>query len=116
MNRRRQGAQGEALAVEYLQKKGYRILRQNYRYERDEIDIIAQENETLVFIEVKARRSTNYGAPIEAVTESKQKTIRAVAEGYLAENEIEDISCRFDVISILYKNGKPEIEHYVDAF
>ncbi|MBI3189040.1 MAG: YraN family protein [Ignavibacteriales bacterium] len=116
MNRRRQGALGEALAVEYLKKKGYRILRQNYRYKRDEIDIIAQEKEVLVFVEVKARRSTEFGEPIEAVTESKQKTIRAVADGYLTEHEIEDTECRFDVISILYKNGKPEIEHFIEAF
>ncbi len=116
MNKRRRGSQGETIAVDYLIKKNYRVLEQNYRFERGEIDIIAYDGDILVFIEVKARSSTAYGEPIEAVTRSKQKQIRKVAEGYLLEHSIEDTSCRFDVITILLNKGNPEIEHYIDAF
>ncbi|TAK61838.1 MAG: YraN family protein [Bacteroidetes bacterium] len=116
MNKRRRGSQGERIAVDFLEKKGYRVLQQNYRYERGEIDIIANDGDILVFIEVKTRRTTQFGEPIEAVTESKQKQIRKVADGYLFEHEVEDTKCRFDVVSILLTNGNPEIEHYIDAF
>ncbi len=116
MNKKRRGSQGEAIAVDFLIKKNYRVLTQNYRFERGEIDIIALDGDILVFIEVKTRTSTAYGEPIEAVTASKQRQIRKVADGYITENSIEDTSCRFDVVTIFFKNEYPEIEHYVDAF
>lgn len=116
MNKTRRGSLGEKLAVDFLEKKGYRVLAQNYRYERNEIDIIAGYADILVFIEVKTRTSNTFGEPIEAVTEKKQQRIRKVAEGYLFEHHIEDTSCRFDVISILVQNSTPIVEHYEDAF
>ena len=116
VNKRERGAQGENLAVDYLKKKGYRILERNFRFERGEIDIVAEDNGELVFVEVKARRSTSFGEPEDAVTISKQSQLQKVAEGYLYKNNIDGKECRFDVIAIQYKNGKANIRHFENAF
>jgi putative endonuclease len=116
INRRKSGADGENLAVDFLRKKGYRILEQNFRFERGEIDIIAEESETLVFVEVKARRSKTFGDPEDAVTEHKRSQIRRIAEGYLFKKNIEEKACRFDVIAIQYHDGEVDIRHLENAF
>ena len=116
VNRRQRGNEGESLAVDYLRKKGYRILERNFRFERGEIDIIAEENDTLVFVEVKARRSLQYGEPEDAVTDAKCERIRNIADGYLFINGIEDKSCRFDIIAIRFEKGKVNFNHIEDAF
>ena len=116
MNKRTQGTKGEDLAVAYLRKKGYRILDRNYRFERGEIDIVAEDNDALVFVEVKARRSKAFGDPEDAVTESKQRQIKNVAEGYLFEHNIDDKECRFDVIAIDFEGNRTTIRHLEDAF
>ena len=113
------GDKGEDLAVELLEAKGYTIIKRNYRYGKGEIDIIAKDSqeEGLVFIEVKSRKSLEYGSPEEAITKNKIKQLKRIAELYLYENEIKEILCRFDVIAILMLPGqKPQIEHYVNAF
>jgi len=115
-NKRMQGAKGEATAVQYLQRHGYKILKQNYRYERGEIDIVAEDNNELVFVEVKARHSHAYGMPEESVTPKKQQQIRTVAEGYLAEHNSNERVCRFDVIAIDWRGRQTAIRHYRDAF
>jgi len=115
-NRRAKGAAGEALAVEFLTKKGYTILVQNYRYERAEIDIIAEHASVLAFIEVKARRSNSYGEPEEAVTVAKQNQIRKAADGYLFERNLGERECRFDVITIITGGLEPVIRHIENAF
>ena len=81
VNRRLQGKAGEELAASYLEQHGFAIKERNYRFERGEIDLIAEEGEELVFIEVKARHSTVFGTPEDAVTEEKQERVRAVADG-----------------------------------
>ena len=116
MNTRKCGAQGEAAAVDYLLKKGYRILERNFRFERGEIDIIAEDCNQLVFVEVKARRSKLFGDPEEAITEAKCKQLWKVAEGYLFEHDLDDSSCRFDVVAIEYEKNVPVIRHIEDAF
>lgn len=116
MNRRKQGAEGEALAARYLEQLGYTILQYNYRYGRGEIDLVAREGIELVFVEVKARRSTRMGDPEEAVTPAKQEKIRRVAEGYYYEHHIERQPCRFDVVAITYKDGTAQIRLLRDAF
>ncbi len=116
LNRRKKGAQGEDLAARYLSRKGFRILERNYRFERGEIDLIAEDGDELVFVEVKARRSKSYGEPEDAVTPQKEEQIKKTAEGYLFEHQIEDRPCRFDVVSILFSNGKAEIRHIPNAF
>jgi len=107
---------GEQLAVGYLEKKNYRILRRNYRFEHGEIDIVADDHGVLVFVEVKARGTREFGEPEDAVTESKRKKIRQTADGYLFENGIEDRDCRFDVIGIEFEGQLPVIRHLEDAF
>jgi putative endonuclease len=116
INRRKWGKAGEELAAHFLEQSGLKILERNFRFERGEIDLIAEEGEELVFIEVKARRSNTFGAPEDAVTEKKQEQIQAVAEGYLFEHEIDNRPCRFDIVAIDYQNGKAEIRHIRDAF
>jgi putative endonuclease len=116
INRRTQGKAGEDLAARFLERKGLKILERNYRFERGEIDLIAEDGDELIFIEVKARRSAAFGAPEDAVTEKKQEQIRGVAEGYLYEHDIENRPCRFDVVAIEFKNGVSEIRHIENAF
>ncbi len=110
------GREGEDLAAAYLQEHGYLIRQRNYRFGRGEIDIIAEDGETLVFVEVKARRSSSYGAPEEAVTVHKRRQIRKIAGGYLFERRISDRECRFDVIAVEYAGGKPVLRHIEAAF
>ena len=100
------GAFGEAAAAEYLRKKRYEILSMNYRCRLGELDIIARQKETFVFVEVKLRREGGYAAAAEAVTPVKQRRLEIAAETWLAENKLEDVPCRFDVIEVyLEKNG-----------
>ncbi|RGZ01511.1 YraN family protein [Clostridium sp. AM58-1XD] len=100
MNRRQTGSEKEALAASYLEKQGCRILERNYRNHCGEIDLIAKDGDTLVFVEVKYRRTIKNGWPEEAVDLKKQKRIRTAACLYLAGKSM-DIPCRFDVVSIL---------------
>lgn len=116
-NRQHQfGKSSEAIAVKHLKKQKYKLLAQNYRTKFGEIDIIAKDKGTLVFVEVKARKSDQFGHPKGAVTYQKQKKIVRVALHYLKETGQSDVKARFDVVSILVKNGKPEIEIIKNAF
>ncbi len=113
------GKEGEKAAVRFLKKKGYRIIEKNYRNKSGEIDIIAEQDQVLVFVEVKSRADAEYGDPLEAVTPYKQRKIGQVARGFMAQHRIEDRSCRFDVVGI---RGNPrekktwEVELVQDAF
>ncbi len=109
------GEKGEGLAVKFLKKKGYKIIKQNYKTPIGEIDILAKDKETLVFIEVKTRESVEYGLPFEAVNSYKKRKIANVALLYLKRFK-EIPPCRFDIVSIYYKQGKPEFELIKDAF
>lgn len=102
MNRRKEGAYYENLVAEYLKTQGYEILEKNYRCRIGEIDLIAKEGETLVFVEVKYRRDDKMGNPKEAVNRKKQKKISMAASYYLMrECGRMDIPCRFDVAAVL---------------
>ena len=109
---------GEALAGKILKKKGYKILKRNYVSKYGKIDIVAYDNGIICFVEVKTRQSENYGPPELAVTKEKGKRIVRTALNYLTINNIEDTDCRFDVVSILYKEdvNKPDIELLESAF
>jgi putative endonuclease len=109
---------GEALAGKILKKKGYKILKRNYVSKYGEIDIVAYDRGIICFVEVKTRQSENYGPPELAVTKEKRKRIVRTALNYLMINNIEDTDCRFDVVSILYKEdvSKPDIELLESAF
>ena len=95
------GATGETLAKQYLIEKCYKILETNYETKIGEIDIIAKDKNTIVFVEVKARNSLIFGLPREAVTEQKQYKIQRVAQFYLMKTKNFDKPIRFDVIEIL---------------
>ena len=109
---------GEALAAKLLKKRGYKILKRNYVSKYGEIDIIAYDKGTISFVEVKTRQSENYGPPELAVTKEKRKRIIRTALNYLVINHIEETDCRFDVVSILFKenDNKPNIELIESAF
>ena len=111
------GRQGEALAVAYLKKKKYQILERNFRFGRGEIDIIARDKETLVFIEVKTRTTTAFGFPEESVTPRKQTQIRQLAQGFLAQKNLPPTAIRFDVIAIELRSSEDySLHHIKDAF
>lgn len=92
---------GETFAADHLKAHGYEILAHNYRFQRGEIDLIAQHGNCIVFIEVKTRRSLKYGTPQHAVTKQKQQQISKIALAYLQTQNLLDTPCRFDVIAIL---------------
>ncbi|HXX57941.1 MAG TPA: YraN family protein [Thermodesulfovibrionales bacterium] len=109
------GIKGEELAVRFLRKKGYRILRKNFRSPVGEIDIIAEEGKTIVFVEVKTRTDDSFGHPFEAVDTRKKEKLRRAALSYLKQCK-EELPSRFDVLSIEMDGGKSRIEHIIDAF
>jgi putative endonuclease len=111
------GKSGEAVAIEYLKKKKYKIVNKGFRFLRGEIDIIAYDSETLVFIEVKTRRNAWFSQPEESITPAKRKQLRRVAQGYLLLNHIQDVECRFDVISLTFDALEGyTVKHITDAF
>ena len=91
---------GESYAVRHLKARGYKILAQNYRAIRGEIDLVAQEGDCIVFVEVKTRRSLKFGTPQAAVTAQKQRQISKVALAYIQTHNRLNAPCRFDVIAI----------------
>jgi putative endonuclease len=110
------GEKGESLAARFLKKNGYKILEQNYRTKLGEIDIIATERKTIVFVEVKTRKSTRYGSPKWAVTPLKQRKISMVALHYLKATKQTDARARFDVVAIILNRDEPCIEIVKNAF
>ena len=102
------------MAADYLTGKGYVILRKNYRYKKAEIDLIAEREKELVFVEVKYRKSNAFGYPEEFVSERKEELVRSAAENYLSEKGWTG-DFRFDIVSIT-KGVIPDIEHFEDAF
>lgn len=109
------GKLGEEMAVEFLEKNGYKILETNWTFQKAEIDIIAQKDNTLAIVEVKTRSSIDFGLPQDFVKPKKiQLLVKAVNE-YVVSNNL-DVEVRFDIIAI-YKEGKSfAIEHLIDAF
>lgn len=115
------GKKGEEIAKKHFEDKGYELISQNHRYERAEIDLIfkLENTKTLVFVEVKTRRTKMFGEPEESVTEAKQHQLIKSAEGFLMNNEIyNDYEKRFDVvaISISIKGKEEYINHIENAF
>ncbi len=110
------GRRGEDLAHRYLQKAGYAVVTRNYRAGADsEIDIVARKDDLVVFVEVKARRSADYGAPERAMDEKKHKNIVRGARAYATRGAIDWSQVRFDVISVVFSDP-PAILHQQDAF
>lgn len=118
MNSKELGKFGEDYAVKYLQREGYQVCCRNYKCLIGEIDIIAQKDQTLYFIEVKCRNHTAFGFPYEAVNKRKQHKIRKVAMNYLRSHTNGEQNYSFIVISILvnYKGHVVEVEMIEDGF
>ncbi len=111
------GNSGEDLAAEYLESNGWIILDRNYFFEKAEVDIVATDQNFIIFVEVKKRSNTYFGRPEEFVTPSKEKNIKKAAEAWVYERKMETALVRFDIISIIQKeNETPEITHFEDAF
>ncbi len=115
MYRKNLGRKGEEVSVDFLKKEGYQILKRNYRFGHKEIDIVAQDKNTIIFVEVKTGRSKKFGEPFERVDSNKQKKLIEVAKDFIQKNEIQDCDFRFDVISVDLK-GDRKIEHIKNAF
>ncbi len=118
MTKKRQslGREGERLARRFLEQRDYVIIEENYRTRLGEVDLIARQGKTLVFIEVKTRRSISHGHPFEAVTPKKQQQLSLVALEYLNRHGRENALARFDVVGVLYDSGQPRIELITNAF
>ncbi|MBI2411597.1 MAG: YraN family protein [Deltaproteobacteria bacterium] len=110
------GERGEDRAEALLRKNGYRIIERNYRCARGEIDIVARDGETIAFVEVKTRSSEDFGGPKYSVDKRKQRKLTEVAVHYIAERGIRDTDLRFDVVSIVVKDGAYKTELIKDAF
>jgi putative endonuclease len=109
------GKSGELMAADYLKSRGYKILEMNWKSRNKEIDIIALDENEIVFIEVKTRKSNYFGDPEEAVNLIKQKFLINAAEDYIVSNKI-DLDARFDIISVISDGSKHNINHIKEAF
>ena len=109
---RKTGVLGEVDAIDYLKKIGYTILDTNFSTYTAEIDIVARDGDTIVFIEVKARMTARFGRPVEAITPHKIKKIISAAKLFLVRHRLYESNVRFDVIEILYD----ELNHIKNAF
>ena len=111
------GKRGEDLACRALRRRGYVILDRRYRTRVGELDIVARDSRTLVFVEVKARASGRCGKPLEAVTRRKQRRLATMAGDYLARKGWEGRPCRFDVVGVtLGERGQLAVEVVANAF
>ena len=115
-SRQRLGTAGEDLACAALEKLGYRICERNYRTRSGEIDVVAMDGDTIVFVEVKTKTSGDFGDPVEEVTPQKQRQIVSMGQWYHAFNCMPGTPCRFDVVAIDMSMTPARITHYQDAF
>lgn len=109
------GKIGEELAVDFLTEKGYEILETNWTFQKAEVDIIAQKGNVLAIVEVKTRSSSDFGSPQDFVKPKKIQLIVKAINEYVIANDL-DVEVRFDIIAILAKNNKFELEHLEEAF
>ena len=111
------GKLGENLACDALEQRGYAIVARRYRTNAGEIDIVARDGETTVFVEVKLRAGDDFGGGAEAVTRWKQRKVTLMAMDYVARHRLEDTPCRFDVVTVdLVEGEPPRVEVYPHAF
>jgi putative endonuclease len=110
------GKTGEDLACRELERRGYAVVARGYRRRGGELDIVARDGQTLVFVEVKARHGCAFGEAAEAVTWLKRRRIQQLALDYVMRHHLTDCPCRFDVVSILYDGSQPVVEVFQNAF
>ncbi len=111
------GQRGEAAAARYLRRRGYKIIARSSRLRPGELDLVAVEGRTIVFVEVKTRQSADAGHPAEAVDAAKQRRLTRLAVTFLKRHGLLDYPARFDVIAVTWPAGRrPKIEHFPNAF
>jgi putative endonuclease len=112
------GSRGERQAASYLAKHGFRIVARGVTNRFGEIDLVTLEGDTVVFVEVRTRRSLDAGHPAESVTAEKQARLTRAALSFLKQNKLLDRRSRFDVVALVWPDGvrTPQIEHYKNAF
>jgi putative endonuclease len=116
IRRQRLGKRGEDLAVDELKRRGYAVLARRYRTRHGEIDIVARDGDVIVFVEVKAKESAEFGSASEAVTARKQRRVISMAVDYLARNRLTTKPCRFDVVAIDGVAEDAVLTYYRGAF
>lgn len=119
MGNKQTGDKGEAVAERFLRQKGFQVLHQNYRIGHLELDLVCQspDGQFLVFVEVKTRQNLQFGHPAEALHAVKRDRLIRAAALYLDQKKMEEVKCRFDVVSIVMQQGEAiQIEHFEDAF
>ncbi len=112
------GLRGEQAAARYLRRLGYVIVARGHRDNIGEIDLVAVDGRTIVFIEVKTRTSHDAGHPADAVDEAKQQRLTRLALSYMKRHDLLECSARFDIVAVTWpdKGGRPTIEHFKNAF
>ena len=116
------GSEGEAVAARYLEDAGWRVLERNYRASRNEVDLIVVRGRTVAFVEVKSRRGTGFGHPLEAITAHKRGEIAKVARAWVrARGGLRGLVLRFDAVAVTFERTRgaaepPRIEHVADAW
>ncbi|WP_448640583.1 YraN family protein [Geodermatophilus sp. URMC 63] len=111
------GSRGEAIAATYLTDAGLLVLDRNWRCRDGELDIVARDGSAIVFCEVKTRRATGFGHPVEAVTPAKQRRLRTLAQRWLAAHDQHAPDLRFDVVGVLVRPERPAlVTHLRGAF
>ncbi|HVT04848.1 MAG TPA: YraN family protein [Thermoanaerobaculia bacterium] len=116
MNKDELGRRGERRALWFYLLRGYRIVAKNVRFDIGEIDLVVRRRRLLVFVEVKSRQQTRAGAPHEAVTAEKRKTMVRLAERFAIKHRLDDFDIRFDVLSLFWTGSRFQVEHFGDAF
>src|SRR6478752_1696812 len=116
MARQALGIQGENLAVAEIERRGYAVLARRYRTRHGEIDVVARDGETIVFVEVKAKESGEFGTAAHAVTAEKQRRVISMAVDYLARHRLHRSPCRFDVVAIDGSDDEEVLTYYRGAF
>jgi putative endonuclease len=109
------GIQGERIAAAFLARAGLHVLDRNWRCRDGELDLVARDGDALVFCEVKTRRGTGYGHPVEAVTHAKQRRLRMLAQRWLAAHDEHAPELRFDVVGVLVRPGRPALVTHLRA-
>lgn len=112
------GKRGEAEAAKYLRGIGYRIVATRERILRGDIDLVALDGRTVVFVEVRSRSSTAHGHPAETIGHHKQRRVAQLATAYIRRHRLEDCSVRIDVVTVTFDGpeGRPHVEHFQNAF
>ncbi len=108
------GAQGERIAAAYLSGRGHVVLAANYRTRYGEVDLVTRSGDSIVFVEVRTRRSLSFGTPEESVTDRKRARLVAAAQQYLQDHGLEHLPWRIDLVAILARGGGTKVTHHLD--